>query len=470
MPTLRDVFDSLSGLVEVEEGSRYRDGILGVVEGVFFVPDLPSRNGRKYPRKLWERVVNSPEVKKLLQNRLMFGTVGHDDLDLDALIRERKVSHLVTDLRIGEDGKGYGRAEILDTPVGRVLYTLLKNGSKLAISSKGWGEYKGVEDGVYVVDENSYILERFDFVVDPGFLQAIPGLKEEYEKVIQGGITDMNNDVVKMLIKEKSELQEKLLDMTKRVSELETQVKEKYNELMKVLQEWFGVSEEKDVKEAIVKISKLVERIAEKLVKKKGLDEDMFKGKDIVEVLDKLLKYLYVRCCIHEKMKDTQDDKEVLERFKYQSIKAQNEKDEKIEGIRISEKLLEYYKRRLVGIRKEVDRLKKLLIEARRKLIIVESLGGIDRLIAILNKTEKVLKSSINEGLKKEAQKLSAKYGKSESEVRKLIEQFGVKETEKLLKSDHKSVEDTNKIVVVKDENVKYWEKDLGSRLVEKFK
>ncbi|MEM1813691.1 MAG: hypothetical protein QXE04_00210 [Thermoplasmatales archaeon] len=204
---LREVYETNLRLEE----RRGVPGVLGVVEGVFFLPEVPSRNGRVYPRALWERVLSSPDVVRLLENRLMLGTVGHEDIDFDALVREQKVSHVVTRLWIGEDGKGYGRAEILDTPVGRILYTLLKSGSRLAVSSKGWGEYKGTNSqGLFVVDEGSYILERFDFVVDPGFIEAVPGLKEQFENVVVGREKDKKNgggrsmEVVEVLVKEKA--------------------------------------------------------------------------------------------------------------------------------------------------------------------------------------------------------------------------------------------------------------------------
>lgn len=59
----------------------------------------------------------------------------------------------------GKDGKLYATLDILDTPNGRILYTLAKYGYKLGISSRGNGETYEDGDGTEIVDEDTYKLE-----------------------------------------------------------------------------------------------------------------------------------------------------------------------------------------------------------------------------------------------------------------------------------------------------------------------
>jgi len=212
---LRDTVYGELRLVEAKE--RKRPGVVAVVEGVFFVADEPSRNGRLYPRELWENVLSGSELKRMLRDRLLFGTVGHVEEQLDDLIREGKVSHVVTDLKMMSDGRGWGRAEVLDTPVGRVLKTLLESGSKLSVSSKAYGEYEGqTGEGYWRVNPSNFLLERFDFVVDPGFLEAQPQVREVYESVVKG---HCDKDAIGKLIEEKGRLEEKIVKLLREVEE-----------------------------------------------------------------------------------------------------------------------------------------------------------------------------------------------------------------------------------------------------------
>jgi hypothetical protein len=271
MKALRDICESSE--LKLTESAQKR-GVLGVVEGVFFVADRPSRNGRLYPRELWENVLRSEDVNRLLQNRLMIGTVGHDEVDFDSLIRDQKASHVVTELRMLPDGRGYGKAEILDTPVGRILHTLLKSGSRMSVSSKGYGDYSGMTaEGIQEVDPNSYVLERFDFVVDPGFLEARPSLKEQYEKAIKDRSED--TDVVRKLVRIKQDLEERLAKFKKGMGTDEFDAK--LEELCDKLVEEFGIHPDdlkgKTYAEILEKINTSLDSIKAKLASSSSLDE-----------------------------------------------------------------------------------------------------------------------------------------------------------------------------------------------------
>jgi hypothetical protein len=168
---------------EVLEASGEVDGkaVLAKVRGEFFFPDGTSRNNRHYPKPVWEKTLADENVRERLMNKRMFGTISHDQALDDQALLDGKVSHIVTALRI-ENGKGMGEAIIINTPAGRILDTVMRAGAKMFVSSRASGGYNGTKDGVPIVDAETYNLETFDFVMEPGFLKANPKIVEALSK------------------------------------------------------------------------------------------------------------------------------------------------------------------------------------------------------------------------------------------------------------------------------------------------
>lgn len=167
--------DLLTDFLLEDYESKSGDFVLGRVRGVFFVPNGTSRNKRYYPRQTWEKALE--ECKSRLEDG-MLGTLLHPRTPEWA--HPVWSSHVVKRLWIGEDDKGYGEAYVLDTPVGRVVNTFLRSGLvRLYVSSRAWGKTERQGD-VEVVVPGQYRLEAFDFVLEPGFLEARPELVEEY--------------------------------------------------------------------------------------------------------------------------------------------------------------------------------------------------------------------------------------------------------------------------------------------------
>lgn len=161
--------------------------IIGMIEGQFFKPDGMSRNERFYPAALWEKAINCADVKTRCQNSLMFGEIGHSDGPVeDMTLRSGTVSHFIDELWVTPKNEGMGRAYILNTPAGQLLKTYLGAGCKLKVSSRGEGSYceSYTHDGKPVIDPDTYVLQTFDFVLNPGFLETSALLREQYEKVI----------------------------------------------------------------------------------------------------------------------------------------------------------------------------------------------------------------------------------------------------------------------------------------------
>lgn len=171
--SINEVF--VSQLNEVAQPQK-RKGVLKTVEGAFAESNNQNRNGRRYSRKLWEKVLNSDYVREMLNNNTLFGEALHPPDRSEISLPE--VSHVITELKLTPDGRITGKADILDTPAGRILNTVLEYGSKIGISSRGMGSVNEGADGEKWVDEESYTFVTFDFVPIPSVAIARPPVRE----------------------------------------------------------------------------------------------------------------------------------------------------------------------------------------------------------------------------------------------------------------------------------------------------
>lgn len=136
------------------------------VRGEFARADQATANGRVYPRGLWER-----EIKRMstdLSGRKVFGELDHP---ADGRTLLSRVSHVLTDLRVDDNGLIVGEAEILDTSRGLDLKALLKGGCSVGVSSRGLGSTKTTKEGKEEVQDD-YRLMTFDFVAEPAMQSA----------------------------------------------------------------------------------------------------------------------------------------------------------------------------------------------------------------------------------------------------------------------------------------------------------
>lgn len=263
--------------------------IIGIFEGQFFVPEGISRNQRFYSRELWDSCLASKEVQSMLAERRMFGTISHEQPIDDKALMEGKVSHIVTHLEIREGNLGWGRAVILNTPVGQFLKTYLGAKAKLYTSSRAYGKYQGEHKGVPKVDEATYILKGFDIVLDPGFLEANPQLKECYEslKVTQlntnptKGEYRMDKELFESVVKERTRLEGEIATVQSQLAESarstekyknenvviceeNNSLKEKVKDLerqMKLLKEYKAFGTPREVEEALKSFEALVDKV-----------------------------------------------------------------------------------------------------------------------------------------------------------------------------------------------------------------
>ena len=154
------------------------------IEGVFLQGDLKNRNGRMYPINTLAREVGRYNESFVKKGRAL-GELGHPEgptVNLD------RVSHKITSLR--QEGKNFvGKAQLLETPMGKIAKSLIAEGVTLGVSSRGVGSLKEDLHGCKVVGEDFMLATAADIVADPSAPDAfVSGIMEGKEWIWEGGI------------------------------------------------------------------------------------------------------------------------------------------------------------------------------------------------------------------------------------------------------------------------------------------
>lgn len=146
-----------------------------VVEGVFQRAGVKNANGRIYPKSIWEKIIKDEKINQAMQERRMLGCLDHPE---DGKSRLSRAAHIILSQNMDENGNIIGRAEILETPDGKVLQELFRAGVTVGISSRGSGTVKKNSLGEDVVNDD-FALETYDFVYNPSTLGAYPKVVTE---------------------------------------------------------------------------------------------------------------------------------------------------------------------------------------------------------------------------------------------------------------------------------------------------
>ena len=130
-----------------------------IMKGILQKANTLNQNGRIYPQDILEREVRNYQ-KFIAENRAL-GELDHPD---SSVVELKNASHIVREAYM--DGEiCYGTVEILDTPSGKILKSLVDSGVTLGISSRGVGSTRKQGDAQYVQDDFQLIC--WDFVTEP---------------------------------------------------------------------------------------------------------------------------------------------------------------------------------------------------------------------------------------------------------------------------------------------------------------
>tara|TARA_B100001094_G_scaffold283941_1_gene297042 strand:+ start:1180 stop:1830 length:651 start_codon:yes stop_codon:yes gene_type:complete len=154
------------------------------IEGVFLQGDIKNRNGRMYPCGTLAKEVGRYNESFVKKGRAL-GELGHPEgptVNLD------RVSHKIVSLT--QEGNNFkGKAQLLDTPMGKIAKSLIGEGVTLGVSSRGVGSLKENSNGCKVVGEDFMLATAADIVADPSAPDAfVSGIMEGKEWIWEGGI------------------------------------------------------------------------------------------------------------------------------------------------------------------------------------------------------------------------------------------------------------------------------------------
>ena len=181
MKLIREEIESVKVITEATKSGKKNL----YIEGVFLQGNIKNRNGRMYPMETLQREVGR-YMKEHVNTGRALGELGHPDgptVNLD------RVSHKITSLK--ESGTNFiGRAKILEsTPMGKIASSLLSEGVKLGVSSRGIGSLKPTKEGFNVVGEDFMLATAADIVADPSAPDAfVEGIMEGKEWIWEGSI------------------------------------------------------------------------------------------------------------------------------------------------------------------------------------------------------------------------------------------------------------------------------------------
>ena len=148
------------------------------IKGVFMQADIKNKNGRVYPMEILQKEVKRYN-KEFINEKRAYGELGHPE---GPTVNLERASHMITALY--PDGKNFiGEAKVLSTPMGEIVKSLMDEGAKLGVSSRGMGSLEQKNGANYVRDD-FYLATAADIVSDPSAPSAfVEGIMEGKEWV-----------------------------------------------------------------------------------------------------------------------------------------------------------------------------------------------------------------------------------------------------------------------------------------------
>lgn len=139
--------------------SREINGGKVIMKGILQKADTLNQNGRIYPEPILDREVRN--YQKFIEENRALGECDHPD---SSVVELKNASHIIREAYM-QDGVCYGTVELLDTPSGKILQSLVESGVTLGISSRGVGSTR--RDGDHDIVQDDFQLICWDFVSEP---------------------------------------------------------------------------------------------------------------------------------------------------------------------------------------------------------------------------------------------------------------------------------------------------------------
>lgn len=150
---------------KITVSSRYK--ILGMYEGEILDTNITNKNGLDITRDVMETVFSSEDYRQGIENGWFIGFLGHPE-DPNCIEFEHGCI-VMTDGYIDNNGKVYGKFNLIDTPVGQIVKKFQDAGVIFGISIRGAGDIVNNS-----VQPDTFVFRGFDLVSFPAYPESIP--------------------------------------------------------------------------------------------------------------------------------------------------------------------------------------------------------------------------------------------------------------------------------------------------------
>jgi len=130
-----------------------------IMKGILQKAETLNQNGRVYPKSILEREIRN--YQKFIKENRALGELDHPD---SSVVELKNASHNIKEAYM-EGNIVYGTVEILNTPSGKILQSLVESGVTLGISSRGVGSTRS--EGNMQIVQDDFQLICWDFVSEP---------------------------------------------------------------------------------------------------------------------------------------------------------------------------------------------------------------------------------------------------------------------------------------------------------------
>jgi hypothetical protein len=181
----------------LEEGSGGTKSLY--ITGPFMMYDEANKNRRIYPKAVMEKEVTR-YINEKVNTKQALGELQHPQtpsINLD------RVSHLIESLEIQNNGTVFGKAKILNTPMGNIVRGLLEGGASIGVSTRGLGSLKEGRDGISEVQDDFKLVTAADIVADPSAHKAyVNGIMENVEYFYDSATGEYSKQILEYQKKE----------------------------------------------------------------------------------------------------------------------------------------------------------------------------------------------------------------------------------------------------------------------------
>ena len=146
--------------------------VIGTYEGKCCDSEVYNNNGMLLDDELFDILISSEDFQRAMKNRYYIGFLGHPEDPNDMNFMNACI--VMTHMEKRENGEIWGRFDLIDTPVGRVVKAFIDAGVIFGISIRGAGDV----DSTGRVDPETFVFRGFDLVTFPAYDDAVPVFTE----------------------------------------------------------------------------------------------------------------------------------------------------------------------------------------------------------------------------------------------------------------------------------------------------